>query len=211
MSVRWVLLLDAAAAGALVATLALAIGLPLAARAALRPAILVSVIGVAVAVGVTVGFLLLARSVARPMDRLLSAAERLGRGEGELPILHPRGEVGGHGLARAAVAFERLAAALTEERLRLASKVAELERANTELAAARESVLRTERLATVGRLAAGVAHEVGNPLGAIGGYASLAQGRLSGAGGDPEVRDWIERIEVEVRRIDRIVREVLEF
>jgi signal transduction histidine kinase len=154
---------------------------------------------------------LLGRAIARPVDRLLAAAERLGSGGGTLPILQPPEEVSGHGLARAAVAFERLASALAEERGRLATKVAELERSNAELAAARESLLRSEKLATVGRLAAGVAHEVGNPLGAIGGYAALAHTRLTSAGGDPEVVDWLDRIAAETRRIDRIVRELLDF
>jgi signal transduction histidine kinase len=149
--------------------------------------------------------------VARPVDRILGAAERLGAGEGGLAILHPPGDVSGHGLPRAAIAFERLVATLGEERARLAAKVEELQRANAELAAARESLLRSDRLATVGRLAAGVAHEVGNPLGAIGGYAELARGRLAAAHRDPEVVDWLERIAAETRRIDRIVRELLDF
>jgi C4-dicarboxylate-specific signal transduction histidine kinase len=104
-----------------------------------------------------------------------------------------------------------LAAALADERARLAAKVVELQRTNAELASARESLLRSEKLATVGRLAAGVAHEVGNPLGAIGGYAELGRARLAARGGDAEVADWLERIAAETRRIDRTVRELLDF
>ena len=209
--VRLVLLLDLAAVGATIAVLLIAVGLPLAARGALRPTVLAWLAVGSVIVGLSLGVLLLFRAVARPVDRLLTAAERLGSGAAELPILQPPGEVSSHGLPRAAVAFERIAAALSEERGRLAAKVAELQQSNSALAEARESLTRSEKLATVGQLAAGVAHEVGNPLGAIGGYASLARARLAGGGGDPEVIDWIERIETEVRRIDRIVRELLDF
>src|SRR5512133_3383247 len=209
--VRLVLFLDLAAVGATVAALLIAVGVPLAARGALRPGALVWIALGAAAVGVTLGAALLVRAVARPVDRILGAAERLSAGEAELPILHPPGDVAGQGLPRAAVAFERLAAALGEERARLAAKVAELESSNAQLAAARESLLRTEKLATVGRLAAGVAHEVGNPLGAIGGYAALAHTRLTVTGGDAEVIDWLDRIAAETRRIDATVRELLDF
>jgi signal transduction histidine kinase len=210
-SVRLILLLDLLAGGAIAALVLIAGGMPLAIRGALDARTLVALVSVAILAGVALAGALLARAVARPIDRLLAAADRLGSGDGALPILQPPGEVSGHGLPRAAVAFERLASALADERGRLAGKVTELERSNAELAAARESLLRSEKLATVGRLAAGVAHEVGNPLGAIGGYAALAHTRLGATGGDPEVVDWLDRIATETRRIDRIVRELLDF
>ena len=116
------------------------------------------------------------------------------------------------GLTPAAVAFERLAAALSEEQVRLAAKVEELEAVNGRLAEAREELLRSERLASVGRLAAGIAHEVGNPLGAIAGYAELARTRLADGSADRRpVDDFLRRIGVEAGRIDAIVRDLLDF
>jgi C4-dicarboxylate-specific signal transduction histidine kinase len=70
--------------------------------------------------------------------------------------------------------------------------------------------LRTEKLATVGRLAAGLAHEVGNPLGAITGYVELARMRLP-LDAHPELGDALERIGAAAARIDHIVRELLDF
>jgi signal transduction histidine kinase len=219
--VRRILLLDLAAAGAAGLALLLGLGLPIAARGALGPPLLVALaLGAALFAG-AVAAVLLFRAVARPVNRLLSAAARLGADApgGELPVLGPPGEPGG-GLGRAAVAFERLAAALAEERRRLAAKVAELEASNRALLDARESLVRTEKLATVGRLASGIAHEVGNPLGAISGYAELARGRLEarapagegpGAAGIEEARDMLARISGEARRIDAIVRDLLDF
>ena len=99
--------------------------------------------------------------------------------------------------------------ALGGERARLAAKVDELSAANRALAETRESLLRSERLATVGRLAAGVAHEVGNPLGAITAYAELARSRLPE--GAAEACDYLVRIGAETRRIDGIVRDLLDF
>ncbi len=116
----------------------------------------------------------------------------------------------GSGLDQAALAFERTAAELVEERATLAAKVAELTAANRALADARESLLRSEKLATVGRLAAGVAHEVGNPLGAISGYSELARSRLP-PGGDPQLGDAIDRIASAAERIDHTVRSLLDF
>ncbi len=220
---RLVLVLDAVALGAAGAALVVGVGLPAAARGALSPAAVVAIaIGVAAAVTLA-GALLLVRQVGHPVDRVLSAAEALEAGAGDLPLLGAPGDSGDRGLSGAAVAFERLASALAAERARLAQKIAELERAD-------EALVRAERLATAGRLASGVAHEVGNPLGAITGYAELARERLAElerAGGSegrepsqagrvsprPEVADAIDflsRIAAEAQRIDRIVRGLLD-
>jgi signal transduction histidine kinase len=208
---RLVLVLDAAALGAAGAALVLGAGLPLAARGALSPVrVLAVAIGVALVVTVA-GAALLLRQVGRPVDRVLSAADALGAGAGDLPLLGAPGDAGGRGLSGAAVAFERLASALAAERARLAQKVAELERANAELVHARASLVRSERLATAGRLASGIAHEVGNPLGAITGYAELARDRLAaGDAGRAETDDFLRRIADEAQRIDRIVRGLLD-
>ncbi len=210
-SVRVFLFLNALALAAAAAASLLALGLPLAARHALTP-VAVGTIAAAVALLVLVlATALLFRGVARPLDRLLAAAARLGAGEaagrGDLPIL---GEPGGAALSRAAVAFERVASQLRDERARLAGKVEELVRANRELADTRESLVRAEQLATVGRLAAGLAHEVGNPLGAITGYVELARSRLP-VGADPELSGALDRIGAASERIDRTVRDLLDF
>lgn len=65
-----------------------------------------------------------------------------------------------------------------------------------------------EKVASVGRLAAGVAHEVGNPLGAITGYAHLLRDSVDG---DANAVEALEAIERESARIDRIVRGMLDY
>ncbi len=141
------------------------------------------------------GMLLLDRLLSRQVGQLAAAAERIGRLDLEGPVEGPL-----------AGAFEQLASNLREERARAAAQIAELQRLNRQLADARDSLVRSEKLATVGRLAAGVAHEVGNPLGAILGYLELARSKAP-----PEAGEYLERIDREVARIDRTVRGLLDF
>ena len=69
-------------------------------------------------------------------------------------------------------------------------------------------MIRSEKLASIGRLAAGVAHEVGNPTGAILGYLDLlARGGLT----EEEEKEIFKRAESEAERIRQIIRELLDF
>jgi len=74
----------------------------------------------------------------------------------------------------------------------------------TSLRRLHEQIVRSERLAAAGLLAAGVAHEVGNPLTCI---SSLAQFLIARAS-DPAMREGLENIEVHVDRISRIVQDL---
>jgi two-component system, NtrC family, sensor kinase len=97
---------------------------------------------------------------------------------------------------------------LKEQRETLEEHLVSLETAHRQLHETQEELLRSEKLASIGRFAAGVAHEVGNPLGAILGYTSILQ--REGIGTE-EALDYLKRIEREIGRIDRIVRELLDF
>jgi two-component system, NtrC family, sensor kinase len=68
--------------------------------------------------------------------------------------------------------------------------------------------LRNEKLASIGRLAAGIAHEIGNPLGAINGYTYILSSRV---GHTTEGREAVVGLERESMRIDRIVRGLLDY
>jgi PAS domain S-box-containing protein len=105
---------------------------------------------------------------------------------------------------QAAHALER--ARLTDE---LARQVASLAAATRELRINQERLLLTERLSAIGEMAAHVAHEIRNPLVAIGGFArSLLQ---KDPAHDRATRDALEIIVDEVRRLESIVRDVLDF
>jgi two-component system, NtrC family, sensor kinase len=97
---------------------------------------------------------------------------------------------------------------LAPDRDLLERNVASLEDTNRELIEARAEIVRAARLASVGTLAAGIAHEIGNPLGAILGYVDVARGRARREERDTEILDAIRD---EAERIDRIVRGLLDY
>ena len=78
----------------------------------------------------------------------------------------------------------------------------------TALEQMREKLNRTERLATLGQVAAGIAHEIRNPLVGIGSTASLLLDDV-----DPQdtKRDDLETILKETHRLDRIVTQIVEY
>jgi C4-dicarboxylate-specific signal transduction histidine kinase len=90
----------------------------------------------------------------------------------------------------------------------LAENIRSLEETNRELVEARAEIVRTARLASVGTLAAGIAHEVGNPLGAIMAYVDVARTRAQKGELAPAILDSIRE---EANRIDRIVRGLLDY
>ncbi len=142
------------------------------------------------------GLLFLSRSVVSPLRRLEEAATRIAGGK-----LYERAKVDiDNELGSLAASFNIMATRLEDE-------IRSLERVNVELLTAQEELLRSSTLAAVGRLAAGIAHEIGNPLGALRGYIDILGNGKCDSG---EAKDFIERASKEVSRIDAIVKEFLE-
>ncbi|MFQ5737022.1 MAG: ATP-binding protein [Thermodesulfobacteriota bacterium] len=142
------------------------------------------------------GAFFLSRSIIGPIKKLDQAATRIAGGAlGERADIAVDNEVGS-----LATSFNIMAERIEDE-------IKSLERVNNELVSTQEELLRSSTLAVVGRLAAGIAHEVGNPLGAVSGYLEI----LSKGGLDKgEEEEMIARASREVSRIDLIVREFLE-
>ncbi|WP_426754247.1 sensor histidine kinase [Myxococcus sp. Y35] len=141
--------------------------------------------------------------VGRPLRRTEAVVEQFGRLEWE-PHLVPT--EGGTLVSRIQRSLQRMAEALREEQALTRAQMASLRESNAQLARTQTELVASERLATVGRLAAGVAHEVGNPLAGILGYVALARAKAD----TPELKDFLERIDQEVQRIDRIIRGLLD-
>jgi C4-dicarboxylate-specific signal transduction histidine kinase len=105
-------------------------------------------------------------------------------------------------------ALNTVSASLLAYRQRTREQVERLEQANAELRQAQEALVRSEKLAGLGRLAAGLAHEIGNPLAAVLGYMELLEQGL----GDPELeRDMVRRAQQELGRIHGILRQLLDY
>lgn len=83
-----------------------------------------------------------------------------------------------------------------------------INRMTEQLLSANQQRMRVEKLATMGRIAAGVSHEIGNPLSAIANYAHVLRMRTDGVAGTTEALDALER---EIGRIDRIMRGLLDY
>ena len=78
----------------------------------------------------------------------------------------------------------------------------------TEVRALRKEVARSQRLASVGRLAAGVAHEIRNPLSSIKGFATYFKERYPDKPDDQQTANIMIQ---EVDRLNRVVGQLLEF
>jgi C4-dicarboxylate-specific signal transduction histidine kinase len=95
--------------------------------------------------------------------------------------------------------FRRTLRQLKEERELIASQKRELE-------AMQANLVRASKLASVGRLAAGIAHEIGNPLAAVQGYLALIP-RLD----HEEQKEVIDRSAKELQRIHETIRKLLTY
>jgi len=143
-----------------------------------------------------------------PLERMGADAERIAGGE----YGHRIADGDAEELDRLARSLNTMAEKLIAEQKRLAESVDSLDRANRELVATTDDLVRSARMASVGTLAAGLAHEVGNPLGALVGYLDVARTRVtSRSASGAEVLPLVESALEEAGRIDRIVRSVLDF
>lgn len=144
---------------------------------------------IATSVFVAFGSYLMSRRIIRPLQRLSIATRQIAAGDLSIST----DATGSDELAELALNFNLMTESLARE--------------HDALKQAQRSLIQSERLAGVGRLAAGVAHEVGNPVAAILGYAELLrrESDLSTRG-----RDSSERIRDEALRIRTLVRELLD-
>ena len=160
--------------------------------------IIIFFLGLDILAMVIFGTYLLSRRVAGPLVRMVDRVDALasGRYEPQDPEPDQVDEI-----RRLEESFESMARQLLESKR-------ELEMNLDSLRDAQEGLVRSEKMATVGRLGAGLAHELGNPLGALSGFVHLLQ-----RADLPETSrvDFLQRMDSEISRMDEIIRSLLDF
>lgn len=167
------------AAGALLLGVMTAMAAPLLLSSSDGALMMAALVGLDLAIFILFGRYLVTRHVTRPLDALVHATDEVAGGRLE----------------------SRAPEAPTRELDALAASV---NRMTERLLDAQGALVRAEKLASIGRLAAGVAHEIGNPLAAAGNYAEM----LGRRGADLEA---LEALRCELARIDAIVRSLLDY
>ncbi len=149
------------------------------------------------------GLYQLNRNVLRPICSLMASTRQVADGNLDEKV----SEEGPAEIHSLATSFNLMVEALRSSRQRTDQHIRSLQQANQELEQTRDELLRSEKMASIGHLAAGMAHEIGNPLAAVVGYLGLLKSELS----DGRHRDIVGHAETELERIDQLVRDVLDY
>jgi signal transduction histidine kinase len=154
--------------------------------------------GLMFAAGAAVASVLGIRMVGRPIAELVEKSRRIAAGDFSRPLeLHGSDE-----LSQLAKEMNGMAASLDAAARRVAAE-------SLARIAALEQLRHADRLTTVGKLAAGIAHELGTPLNVVAGRAGMI------ASGEIEAREDVVRaarvIQEQAERVTRIVRQLLDF
>jgi two-component system NtrC family sensor kinase len=153
---------------------------------------------------VVFGAYLFSKLVVKPVQRLVQTAESFQEGD-VIPDVSA-GEQ--NELGKLSQALNAMLQRLAENKQELRQHISSLEQANLELQRVQQEVIFSEKLASVGRLAAGIAHEIGNPIGIVLGYLELLQRKDIDEG---ERLELVGRMGNEIQRVNQTIRQLLDF
>lgn len=140
-----------------------------------------------------------------PLKKLLETARANTEGRETLFLA---GEKDGNEFNQLSHALNQMLQRISKDQENLQRNVHSLKQANLELKKAQNEIINAEKLASVGRLSAGIAHEIGNPLSIIVGYLELLKRNDISL---QEREEFLTRTESEINRIHHIIRQLLDF
>lgn len=146
-----------------------------------------------------------ARRWIRSLTHFQQSADRVGRGDLTAPLREP---MPSREFEHVRHAFAGMVDNLREARETLARQVEHERRMREELQSLQQQIIRQERLAAIGTLLSGIAHELNNPLQAISGLAEVVQRDRTLR---EDVRDDLSLIQKESRRASAIIRNLSRF
>jgi len=149
-------------------------------------------------------YIVLTRTIVRPIEQLGRAADRVASGARGLELP----QTGAREIADLGASVRSMAARLLADEQAMRKKLDELTTTTRSLSETREQLAGSERMASVGRLAAGVAHEIGNPIAAIMGMHDLLDDTQIPA---DDRADFLRRMRKETERIHVVVRDLLDY
>jgi len=162
---------------------------------------LVTLYGILVTIlSLTGGLIVAFLTIVRPIGRSAAAATRLLEGDSA--------GAGMTDLQRIDSALSSAARIHVEDRRQMERQDWEISRMRNDLKGAQTTLIRAEKLASVGQLAAGVAHEIGNPVGIILGMSDVLR---QGGSSPEEVQRFSDEIHKATMRVDQTIRELLTF
>ena len=151
------------------------------------------------------GFYLLSKRVIRPVHELIETTGEIARGK--FPSKTNLGGV--KEIVQLNDALRKMYDEIELSKMKLKENIKALEESNQALLSTQKELIASEKLASLGKLSAGIAHEIGNPLSAIKGYVELLKKGYIVQ--DDKRAESLSSIEKELERIDRIIRTLLDY
>ncbi len=151
------------------------------------------------------GYYLLSKTVVNPVHKLISLTKDISRGI--TPLSPNTGNI--TEINKLQDALVSMANEIEASKKKLEVNIDNLEDANKKIIETQKELIATEKMASLGKLSAGVAHEIGNPLSAISGYMEIL--RKSPHITEQEKNIYLEKITGEIERINKIISTLLDY